>query len=290
MPASSVARLAPALADSPFRVVQVEALGDDATVVIVRDGDALIPASCVSSYATRTVGEWVIVARVLEGLHVLGAVAAEPPPAVEVDLPPTVTVTYSTSPPGAGWESVSALYVRDDGAGARSLHAVIAAASTPTVKAPAPVTLTSTASRGYQSTTYTSETPKAGSWSSADWSGLWLIPGIAAACAGKTVTGMTLTVSRAGTSHGRPTAPVRLGLHARTTLGKPTLTDQWHATLADGSHAVLPRGGRATVVIPAAQRAALASGAAKGVGVYGSGQSDYCIYGSTATLKITFGV
>ena len=140
MPASSVARLAPALADSPFRVVQVEALGDDATVVIVRDGDALIPASCVSSYATRTVGEWVIVARVLEGLHVLGAVAAEPPPAVEVDLPPTVTVTYSTSPPGAGWESVSALYVRDDGAGARSLHAVIAAASTPTVQAPAPVT------------------------------------------------------------------------------------------------------------------------------------------------------
>ena len=139
MPASSVARLAPALADSPFRVVQVEALGDDATVVIVRDGDALIPASCVSSYATRTVGEWVIVARVLEGLHVLGAVAAEPPPAVEVDLPPTVTVTYSTSPPGAGWESVSALYVRDDGAGARSLHAVIAAASTPTVQAPAPV-------------------------------------------------------------------------------------------------------------------------------------------------------
>ena len=53
MPASSVARLAPALADSPFRVVQVEALGDDATVVIVRDGDALIPASCVSSYATK---------------------------------------------------------------------------------------------------------------------------------------------------------------------------------------------------------------------------------------------
>lgn len=152
---------------------------------------------------------------------------------------------------------------------------------------PTSPTVQATSSRGWAVTgDLSTAEPRTGSdGMGPDWFGAWFYSGgIAAACAGRTVTGMSVRIARAA-SGGSP-GPVRLqlGLHNQPDMVKPpTITAPWSPVVR------LSRGQTVTVAIPSSQRAQLASGTATGITVTGTGPLESAVYSTAADIFITFG-
>lgn len=286
MASRSVDRLRPA-GFGPLRAVEVFevlSLSDDGGV-IVSDGATERPMSCMTSYSPRAEGDVVMAAQLAGGSWVvLGSFGAA---ADVADAPAPVVVQFSdAAPSGGGWELASDVYVRDDGDGARTVHLTIGSATPPTNPA-TKVTITPSDAGGWRTISgEDSDNARAGSWSSpyGDWyGGFFYGTDIAAACSGKTVAAMTVTVSRSDAAHGVSKANVRLGVHDRATRGRVTLTNKWNP------EKTLAHDAKRTIDIPSTQRALLAAGTAKGVGVYGYGSNDYLLYkSSSGVITITF--
>lgn len=291
-------------------------LAEDARDVVVTTdgGETTQVMRCTSGYTTRAEGDVVLAHQYRGGWLVVGKIGAppipEPPPPptpltkaevqamINASLPPEVNVAWSAgAPSGTGWDQAVATYLRDDGAGARSLHFDIVAAVAPSPKpppppappaaAPGPATRSPDSEGGWRGSQAYDE-PMAGDASpysdGGDRIGGWFYgTDIAAACAGKTVAKMVVTITRQDSNHGRNAkVPVRLATHTKTSKGKPTLSNKWSTGTS------LARGGSASITLPANVRDALASGSAKGLACWGNGTSDYIRYVRSGKLVISF--
>lgn len=248
----------------------VVSLGDDSSTVVVTDGTgAGLTVPCLVAYNPRLVGDRVLVTR-LEGggWLVHDAIGAARSP-----------VSYGTGvPTGGGWRRSTTAYVRDNPDGSSSIYLDTAGS------VPMPATVPASSAAGFLSnTTIRSPLPRAGAASAteADWFGAWYYTGLVddAAAAG-TVGAMRVKITR--TSSGPLSVPLFLGLHNEADGAPPNIVDPWATGIS------LPPGGSAAILIPSPQAAKLATGAARGIAVWGEGAFAYATYAATADITITF--
>lgn len=275
----------------------------DAGVNLMLAGTLVTDVPCATSYVGRAAGDWVAV-RVAGGSPVvawrLGEDRAETTAAqmqsIAVDAAEDVqvvrAVTWGTgAPPGLGWQAVATPFARKVN-GQVEMYFQLATQSDPSptppaTKPPRPVTISpsSTGSwRGGRPDDYASD-PTQGDWTGrGDRRGGWFYGmNIAAACAGKTVSSMSITVTRKRGSGVNAKRPVHFYLHNYTSPPSGQLN------LGDGPEELmaLSVGGRATAKLPASWRAALASGSARGIAVFSRGSRDYAAFTGGA-ITITY--
>lgn len=269
-------------------VRRVSALNDSGTVNLDM-GAPLTEVPCASGYPYRAVGDLVLVLRLPSSAWlVLAKVGTTAETPVEIpDIPPAVTLSWGDSAPGAGWTTGSTVYVQDNGGGARSIYVQTATtAPTGSTATPAPVSVSPTDSRAYRSGGQIDlDRAKQGAWTGQDWRGAWFYGSrISDAIAGRTVSKITLQLTRSSSGGWNRKVGARLFQHSSTTPSRrPDLVgDVWVAASLEPS-------GSATVTLPSSWRDALVSGSATGIAADGSGASDYLIYGPSAgKLKIYF--
>ena len=200
--------------------------------------------------------------------------------------------TYGTgAPAGTGWQAASAVYVRKVD-GRLEVYFQVASVSdpspdTPAVPSPKPVTISPTDSgtwRGGRPDEYASA-PTQGDWTGrGNRRGAWFYgSAIQNACAGKTVTKMTVAFTRKSGSGVNAKRPMHLYLHAHSSAPSGQLS------LGDGPEDLLRLsvGAKGTATLPASWRSALASGSAKGLAIYASGSTDYMAV-TGGKITITF--
>ncbi|GGQ81354.1 hypothetical protein [Streptomyces flaveolus] len=276
----------------------------DRGVNLMLSGALVIDVPCLGAYRNRQPGDWVMV-RTGSRPVVLGRPEDDPGGtdeesvraiATEVALDAQVmrAATWGTAAPsGTGWQTVTTMYLRKNSEGKVELYGQLGSQSDTSPSAPPargakPVTLTPTDYGSWR-------TGKPDSYATyptqGDWTGggnrrgaFFYGTAIAAACAGKTVTRMELTLTRRRGSGVNAARPVHVYLHGYTSAPSGQLT------LGDGPQSLmsLSVGATRTAVLPSAWRSALASGSARGFAVYATGSRDYMSL-SGGKLKITFG-
>lgn len=284
------------------RSAQVDGVTDQG--VNLRIGDELVlDVPCADSYRDRAAGDWVAVTRSARPV-VVWRLGQDPGVETEdeireialdaaADTQVVRAVSWGTGPPpGIGWQSAVATHVRKDAQGKIEYYYQLAsetdpAPPAPPSRAPSPVTVAPTSSGSWRNgrpDEYASN-PMQGDWTGGgNRRGAWFYgTRIAAACAGKTVTSMTFTVTRARGSGVNSKRPVHLYLHGYTTPPSGQLA------LGTGPEDLLQLsvGARGTAPLPASWRSALASGTARGLAVYASGRTDYAAF-TGGSLRITF--
>jgi hypothetical protein len=267
-------------------------------------GALLIDVPCPDSYRNRRAGDWVALRPGARPV-VMWRLGADPGDsdegtvrevAKEVALDEQVVraASWGTGgPSGTGWQTVQNLYMRKNSEGKVELYAQVAevtddSPAPPPERAPKPVTLTPSWSgtwRDGRPDSYASY-PTQGDWTGrGNRRGAWgWGTRIADACAGKTVTRMTVKFTRRAGSGVNAKRPMHLYLHDHVSEPSGQLD------LDSGPEELLSlsAGATGTAVLPASWRDALASGAANGLAIYANGSRDYMSV-SGGSLTITFG-
>jgi hypothetical protein len=276
----------------------------DAGVNLMLGGALVTDVPCLGAYRGRKPGDWVMV-RTGSRPVVLGRPEDDPSTteaatmrsiATEVTLDAQVVraATWGTAaPPGTGWQGPVTLYMRKNSEGKVELYGQVASQSdtsptAPPARTPKPVTISPTdygSWRNGRPDSYAAY-PAQGDWTGGgNRRGAWFYgTQIAAACSGKTVTRMEVTLTRRRGSGVNASRPVHMYLHSYTSAPSGQLS------LGDGPQELmsLSVGATRTVTLPAAWRTALASGSARGLAVYAAGSRDYMSL-TGGTIKITFG-
>jgi hypothetical protein len=266
---------------------QVVDLTDDGGVNIMLAGALLLDVPCADSYRDRVAGDWVAVRQGSQPV-VLWRLGADPATGAAADQAVSA-LTWGTAAPGAGWQSVTQLYVRADASGVGQLYAQLGTVTNPSPPDPGPGSATVGANdagswRGGSPDTYHSN-PTQGDWTGGgDLRGGWFYgTKIASACSGRTVASMSVTVARRRGSGVNAKRPVHFYLHNFTAAPGGQLT------LGDGPQELisLSVGAQGTAALPASWRTALAAGTARGLAIAASGSADYASF-TGGTIKITF--
>lgn len=276
----------------------------DTGVNLTYRGALLLDVPCVDSYRNRQAGDWVALRPGARPV-VMWRLGDDPGDvdestiralAKEVALDEQVlrAATWGTgAPAGAGWQTVTSLYLRKNTEGKVELYGQVASVSDPSPdvppdRAPKPVTITAT-----DAGTWRSGRPDdyASYPTQGDWTGrgnrrgaFFYGTAIAAACAGKTVAKMTVKLTRRTGSGVNAKRPVHLYLHGYTSAPSGALN------LGDGPEDLLSLsvGATGTATLPAAWRAALASGSARGLAIYAGGSRDYMsLQGGSITITFS---
>lgn len=266
-------------------------------------GALLIDVQCSDAYRNRKAGDWVAVKLGAKPV-VMWRLGADPGPldentikslAKEVSLDEQVVraATWgTTAPSGTGWQAATTPYVRKNAEGKVELYFQLGAQSddsptAPPDRAPKPVTISPTDTgtwRGGRPDDYASY-PTQGDWTGRGnrRGGFFYGTKIASACAGKTVSKMTVRFTRRTGSGVNAKRPLHLYLHDYSSPPSGQLS------LADGPDELLSlsAGATGTATLPASWRSQLASGAAKGLAIYASGSRDYLSL-SGGSITITF--
>ncbi|MFD4273828.1 hypothetical protein R2B67_26300 [Streptomyces cyaneofuscatus] len=285
-----------------IRSAQVDGVTDRGVNLRIGD-ELLLDVPCSEGYRNRAAGDWVAVTKSARPAVVwrLGDDPGETTEAeirelaaeVATDLQVVGAVSWGTeSPPGTGWQSVIGTFVRKGPGGKAEYYHQLAATTeppppAPPVRPPSPVTISPTSSgtwRGGRPDSYASN-PTQGDWTGrGNRRGGWFYgTQIAAACAGKTVSSMTVTFTRARGSGVNAKRPLHVYLHDYTSppSGQLSLGSDPEDLLR------LSVGSRGTATLPSSWRTALASGSARGLAIYANGRTDYLAVTGGA-LRITF--
>ncbi|MFJ2848333.1 hypothetical protein [Streptomyces rubiginosohelvolus] len=275
----------------------------DQGVNLLLGGALILDVPCLASYRARARGDWVVVRPGARPV-VLGRTAADPGPidesairtvAKEVALDEQVVraATWGTAAPGGtGWQGPVTLFMRKNSAGKVELYGQVASETDPSpgapgTPAPKAVTLTPSTIASYRGGSRDESRTEA---YQGDWTGRGNLRGgffygtsIAAACAGKTVASMKVSLRRVPGSGVNARRSVQLYLHNYTSPPSGQLS------LGDGPEPVLSlsAGASGTATLPAAWRTALAAGAARGLAVYADGSSTYMAL-TGGRITITF--
>lgn len=276
----------------------------DAGVNLDFRGALLIDVPCVDSYRNRQVGDWVALRPGAKPVVMwrLGADPGEVDTATIQSLAKDVALdeqvvraaTWGTAAPsGTGWQTVQTLYLRKNSEGKVELYGQLAAQSdtspdTPPDRAPKPATISPTdygTWRGGRPDDYANY-PTQGDWTGrGNRRGGWFYgSAISNACAGKTVAKMTVKFTRRTGSGVNAKRPLHLYLHNYGSAPSGQLN------LDDGPEELLSLsvGATGTVTLPASWRSQLASGSAKGLAIYTTGNRDYMsVRGGTITITFS---
>lgn len=277
----------------------------DAGVNLELGGELITDVPCLGSYRDRQPGDWVVV-RPGSSPLVVGRTDADPGPvdetairtlAKEVALDEQVVraLTWGTgAPAGTGWQGpVTALYLRKNSTGKVEIYGQLSSETdpsptAPTAPAPKPATITANSAGAWRngSRDDSRNTPYQGDYTGrGNLRGGWFYgTKIADACAGKTVTKMTVKVTRLRGSGANDRRPVHFYLHDFTS------PPSGHLSLPTGPEELLSLsvGASGTATLPTSWRTSLASGAMRGLGVYYDGTRDYAAFSTTANIVITF--
>lgn len=260
----------------------VAAVREDGTVNLAQ-GESILPGvPCFESYTARKAGDIVTVLRWTGGWCVLGKNGAEPAPPTDTE---TTVAWGSAAPSGSGWVT-GTVYVRD-----HELYVQTSApAPPPSPETLKPVTIAPTSQGAWrQGGRDNDQNPSQGAWSSYPYpyTGGWFYgSAVTAACAGKSVSGMTIRVARTGSSHG-----IFGGVKPRFFLLAASAAGSSPPALGDGPRygPALGLGSSATWKLPSSWVADLASGAAGGIGISAGVGSDYLVCtGTCGQLTISF--
>ncbi|MFI1678847.1 hypothetical protein [Streptomyces sp. NPDC020607] len=281
---------------------QVTDVTDEGTVHLLMLGSQFYDVACTDAYRNRAAGDWVAVRRGAVPV-VLWRLGDDPQDTDEdhitevakdaaQDLIAISAFTWGTGAPGSGFQQVTTLWAKKDGAGKGVLYAQMTSVpdtspEAPATRAPRTVKISPTDSgtwRRGRPDDYAS-TPTQGAWTSlGDRRGGWFYgTAIASACAGKSVKAMTVRFTRKRGSGVNGKVKMRFYLHNHTSAPSGQLN------LGDGPETLLSLavGAKGTATLPAAWRTALASGSARGLAIYGHGRSEYAAL-TGGTLTITF--
>ncbi|HET9382264.1 MAG TPA: hypothetical protein VFP69_15735 [Streptomyces sp.] len=276
---------------------------DEGTVHLLMGGAQLYDVPCTDAYRNRQAGDTVAVRRGLVPV-VLWRLGGDPADAdagrtsetardAVQDLIAVSAYTWgSGAPVGSGWQQVDTLWTRRDSNGKGVLYAQMASPpgtspEAPATSAPQTVTIppadSGTWRRG-RPDDYADD-PTQGDWTGrGDRRGAWFYgTAIADACAGKTVQSMSVAFTRRRGAGVNGKVRQLLYLHAHTSAPSGQLV------LGDGPEGLLSLavGAKGTATLPSAWRTALASGSARGLAIYGHGQSQYAAF-TGGRITITF--
>nr|WP_014696899.1 hypothetical protein [Streptomyces sp. FR1]AFI44002.1 hypothetical protein pFP4.3c [Streptomyces sp. FR1] len=276
---------------------------DAGTVHLTMLGDQFYDVACTDAYRNRKAGDVVAVRRgaVPVVLWRLGEDPAdtEAESIAEVareaaaDLIAISAFTWGTASPGAGYQQVTQLWTKKDSAGKGVVYAQLASAPDPSPEAPATQAPKTAVISPTDSGTWRrgrpddyAESPTQGDWTGrGDRRGGWFYgTQIAAACAGKTVSSMSVRFTRKRGAGNNAKVRMRLYLHDYTSAPSGQLS------LGDGPESLLSLavGAKGTATLPAAWRTALASGSARGLAIYGHGRSEYAAFtGGQITIRFS---
>ncbi|MDX2694943.1 hypothetical protein [Streptomyces ipomoeae] len=266
------------------------------------NGDLLLEVACPDSYRGRAAGDWVAV-RLSARPVVLWRLGADPVEdeqaateqiAVQaaIDTQVVRAATYGTgAPSGTGWQQATEVHVRKVDGKLEVYFRVGSitdpSPSTPDVPAPRPVTISPTDSGSWRNgkPDEYAASPTQGDWTGrGNRRGAWFYgSAIQNACAGKTVSKMTVRFSRKTGAGVNAKRPMHLYLHDHSSPPSGQLD------LDDGPEELLSLsvGATGTATLPASWRSQLASGAAKGLAIYATGSRDYMAV-TGGKLTITF--
>ncbi|MFD7319221.1 hypothetical protein [Streptomyces sp. NPDC059883] len=294
-------------ASSATNVATVSAQVDDVTdlgVNLLMGGALITDVPCTDAYRNRKAGDWVAVRRGSRPV-VMWRLGDDPGEATETrireiaedaaaDLQVIRAATWGTvAPTGPGWQTTSTLFIRKNAQGKVELYAQIGSLTDPSPpeppgRAPSPVTISPSSAGSWRNGR--PDEGRDGAAYQGDYTGGGNLRGgwfygtaIAAACAGKSVASMTLTLTRRRGTGVNAKRPAHVYLH------NYTLPPSGQLSLGDGPEDLLRLsvGARGTAPLPAAWRSALASGSARGLAVYASGRTDYAAF-TGGSLRITF--
>ncbi|MGW6008682.1 hypothetical protein [Streptomyces sp. NPDC055210] len=275
---------------------------DTGTVHLRMLGADFYDVACTDAYRNRTAGDTVAVRRgtVPVVLWRLGDDPADTDEAriTEVaqdaaqDLIAVSSYTWGTGAPGAGFQQVTQLWTKKDGAGKGVLYAQLASAPDPSPEAPATRAPKKAVINPSASGTWRrgrpddyADSPTQGDWTGrGDRRGGWFYgTAIASACSGKTVAKMQVKFTRKRGAGVNGKVRMRLYLHNHT--GAPS----GQLNLGDGPETLLSLavGSKGTATLPASWRTALASGSARGLAIYGHGKGEYASF-TGGQITITF--
>lgn len=275
---------------------------DSGTVNIHMMGADLYDVACTDAYRNRAAGDTVAVRRGAVPV-VLWRLGDDPADSEQADIEKLAqeaaqdaqvvrAATYGTgAPAGSGWQTASSVFMRkvDD---RLELYFQVASATdpspgTPSVPSPKPATVSPTDAGTWRSgrpDDYASA-PTQGDWTGrGNRRGGWFYgSAIQNACAGKTVSKMTVAFARKTGSGVNAKRPMHLYLHAHSSPPSGQLN------LGDGPEELLSLsvGAKGTATLPKAWATALASGSAKGLAIYASGSTDYMAV-TGGKITITF--
>lgn len=267
---------------------------DEGTVHLLMGGVQFYDVLCTDAYRNRQAGDLVAVRRgaVPVVLWRLGddPAAADTARTIEVaqdaaqDLIAISAYTWGTAaPPGTGWQQVSQLWTKKDGAGKGVLYAQLGTAGdtspeAPGARPPKTVTISPTDSgtwRRGRPDDY-ADSPTQGDWTGrGDRRGGWFYgTRIADACQGKTVAKMTVAFTRKRGAGVNGKVRMRLYLHSYQSAPSGQLN------LDDGPEMLLSLavGAKGTATLPSSWRTALASGSARGLAISGHGRTEYAAF------------
>lgn len=275
---------------------------DRGTVNLRMGGAELYDVACTDAYRNRAAGDVVAVRRGVVPV-VLWRLGDDPADTDEAsitevakdaaqDLIAISAFTWGTAAPGGGFEEVTTLWAKKDGAGKGVLYAQMTSVpgtspEAPATRAPKSTTISPTDSgtwRRGRPDDYASS-PTQGDWTGrGDRRGAWFYgTKIADACSGKSVQAMTVKFTRKRGSGVNGKVKMRMYLHDHTSAPSGQLDlDQGPETLLS-----LSVGAKGTATLPSSWRTALASGSARGIAIYGHGRADYAAF-TGGQLTITF--
>ncbi|MFG3140753.1 hypothetical protein ACGFZA_31680 [Streptomyces sp. NPDC048211] len=284
------------------RSAQVDGVTD--LGVNLRIGEELIlDVPCADSYRNRAAGDWVAVTRGARPV-VIWRLGQDPGVETEdeirelaldaaAEIQVVRAVAWGTGEPfGTGWQAVAATHVRKNEQGKVEYYHQLASETDPPPppppsRAPSPVTITATSSGSWRNgrpDDYASN-PMQGDWTGGgNRRGGWFYGmKIQTACAGKTVSSMAVTFTRARGSGANGKRPMHLYLHSYTSPPSGQLA------LGVGPEDLLRLsvGARGTAILPTSWRTALAAGTARGLAIYANGSTDYAAF-TGGSLRITF--
>lgn len=285
------------------RSAQVDGVTDRGVNLRIGD-ELLLDIPCSEGYRNRAAGDWVAVTKSARPV-VVWRLGDDPGEATEdevreiaadvaSDLQVVRAVTWGTGgPSGSGWQAGTTVHARKNAAGKVELYVQLSAVSDPSPtappgRAPSPVTVTPNSSGSWRNgrpDDY-ANTPMQGDWTGGgNRRGGWFYGAkIANACAGKSVSSMTVAFTRTRGSGVNAKRPMHLYLHDYTTEPSGQLA------VGDGPEELLSLsvGARGTATLPASWRTALASGSARGLAIYAAGRTDYAGFtGGAITIKFS---
>ncbi|MEU4165575.1 hypothetical protein AB0F46_01655 [Streptomyces sp. NPDC026665] len=276
---------------------------EDGKVNISMQGADIYGVACTDAYRNRKAGDTVAVRRGAVPV-VLWRLGDDPADTEQADIEQIATqtaqdvqvvraATYGTgAPAGSGWQTASAVYVRKVDGKIEVYFQVASVADpspgTPSVPAPKAVSITPSASGTWRSgrpDDYAAA-PTQGDWTGrGNRRGGWFYgSSIQSACAGKTVSKMTVAFARKTGAGVNAKRPLHLYLHAHSSPPSGQLN------LGSGPEELLSLsvGAKGTATLPAAWVAALASGTAKGLAIYAGGRADYmAVTGGKITISFS---
>lgn len=279
-------------------VVDVTDLG----VNLSMGGALVLDVPCADSYRSRAAGDWVAVRPGARPVVVwrlgqdpgdadeatIRAVAKE----VALDEQVVRAATWGTAAPsGSGWQQATVPFVRKTAEGQVELYFQLASQSddspsAPPGRVPKSVKVTANSSGSWRNGRRDEyrDFPFQGDYTGGGaLRGGWFYGSkIAAACAGKTVSKMTVSFSRRRGSGANARRRMHLYLHDHTSPPSSLDLDEGPEELLS-----LSVGAQGTATIPAEWRIKLANGTRRGLAVYARGSRDYASF-SGGTITITF--